>query len=128
MIDEVKEDVEEEADEAAEAAAGITPDLSILEGKKVNKKGKILDEEGEPIGQLTEDSDVKKCAGKTPLEANAGALITPDSLARAASRGLLPRSYLDRNDAFSWFEALGDLIVTGPTFTNVNDFRALLVL
>lgn len=61
MIDEAKEDVEE-------AAPGITPDLSILEGKKVNKKGKILDEEGEIIGQLTEDSDPKQCAGKVPNE------------------------------------------------------------
>ena len=53
---------------AKELAAGLTPNLSILEGKKVNKKGKILDEEGEPIGQLTEDSDIKKCAGKIPNE------------------------------------------------------------
>ncbi|KAL8661600.1 MAG: hypothetical protein Q9202_005428 [Teloschistes flavicans] len=64
MIDGAQEDVEE----AAEEAAGITPDLSILEGKKINKKGKILDEEGEVIGQLTEDSDPKKCAGKIPNE------------------------------------------------------------
>ena len=35
--------------------------------------------------------------------------------------------YLDRNDAYGYFEALGDLVVTGPTFTNVNDFRALLI-
>ncbi|KAL8743245.1 MAG: hypothetical protein Q9190_004383 [Brigantiaea leucoxantha] len=61
MLDEVKEDAED-------AVAGITPDLSILEGKKINKKGKILDEEGEPIGQLTEDSDLKACAGKIPNE------------------------------------------------------------
>ena len=80
--------------------------------------------QGEPgVWGLAADTD-----GIDGVETNAGALITPDSLARAASRGLLPRSYLDRNDAFSWFEALGDLIVTGPTFTNVNDFRALLVL
>ena len=62
------------------------------------------------------------------LESNAGALIAPDTLARAAALGLAPRSYLDRNDAFTFFEGLGDLLVTGPTFTNVNDFRALLVL
>lgn len=68
MIDEAQEDVEEGAEDAEEAAQGITPDLSILEGKKVNKKGKILDEEGEVIGQLTEDSDPKKCAGKIPNE------------------------------------------------------------
>ncbi|KAL8950745.1 MAG: hypothetical protein Q9222_003242 [Ikaeria aurantiellina] len=65
MLEDVKEGAEEDVEEAA---AGITPDLSILEGKKINKKGKILDEEGEPIGQLTEDSDLKKCAGKVPNE------------------------------------------------------------
>ena len=56
-----------ETQQAAEAG-GLKPDLSILAGKKVNKKGKILDEEGEPIGQLTEDSDVAQCAGKIPNE------------------------------------------------------------
>jgi len=56
-----------ETKEAAEAG-GLKPDLSILAGKKINKKGKILDEEGEPIGQVTEDSDVSQCAGKTPNE------------------------------------------------------------
>lgn len=63
--DKLKEDA---GDAAGEAAGGLTPDLSILEGKKINKKGNILDEEGEPIGKLTEDSDVKKCAGKMPNE------------------------------------------------------------
>ena len=54
------------AEETKEATGGITADLTILAGKKVNKKGKILDDEGEIIGQLTEDSDSKKCAGKIP--------------------------------------------------------------
>jgi len=54
------------AEDTKDAAQGITADLTILAGKKVNKKGKILDEEGEVIGQLTEDSDPKKCAGKMP--------------------------------------------------------------
>ena len=59
----------EEAQEAApEAAPEVTPDLSILDGRKINKKGKILDDEGEPIGQLTEDSDLAQCIGKTPNE------------------------------------------------------------
>ena len=61
-------------------------------------------------------------------ETNAGAVVTPDTLARAAALGIAPRGLLDRNDAYSFFEALGDLVVTGPTFTNVNDFRALLIL
>ena len=66
--DKLKEEAEGAADGVTDAAAGLTPDLSILQGKKVNKKGKILDDEGETIGQLTEDSDPKKCAGKIPNE------------------------------------------------------------
>ncbi|PIT73567.1 glycerate kinase [Limnohabitans sp. JirII-31] len=61
-------------------------------------------------------------------EDNAGARVAPDTLARAAALGLKPSAHLDRNDAYGFFEPLGDLVVTGPTFTNVNDFRALLVL
>jgi len=57
----------------------------------------------------------------------AGALVTPDSLARALALGLDPRASLANNDAHPLFEALGDAIVTGPTLTNVNDFRAILV-
>jgi hydroxypyruvate reductase len=62
------------------------------------------------------------------IEDNAGAIVTPDTLARAAAAGLKPRDHLDRHDAYGLFSALGDLVVTGPTYTNVNDFRALLVL
>ena len=62
------------------------------------------------------------------IEDNAGAILSPDTLARAAALGLKPAEFLDRNDAYSFFHALGDLVVTGPTFTNVNDFRALLIL
>ena len=62
------------------------------------------------------------------IEHNAGAVASPDTLARAAALGLKPADFLDRNDAYSFFHALGDLVVPGPTFTNVNDFRALLVL
>jgi len=61
------------------------------------------------------------------VQDNAGAFVTPDTLARAAALGLKGRDYLDRNDAYSFFGALGDLLVTGPTYTNVNDFRALLI-
>ena len=57
----------------------------------------------------------------------AGAIVRPDSLARAAALGLEPANYLARNEAYSFFEALGDLVVTGPTLTNVNDFRAILI-
>ncbi len=61
------------------------------------------------------------------IEHNAGAIVTPDTLARAAQAGLKASDYLDRNDAFTFFDRLGDLVVPGPTFTNVNDFRALLI-
>lgn len=60
-------------------------------------------------------------------EDNAGAVVLPDTLARAAERGLDPRALLDDNDAYSFFRGLGDLLVTGPTHTNVNDFRAILI-
>jgi hydroxypyruvate reductase len=62
------------------------------------------------------------------IEDNAGASVTPDTLARAEAKGAKATEYLDRNDAYSFFEAVGDLVVTGPTHTNVNDFRAMLVL
>ncbi len=57
----------------------------------------------------------------------AGATITPDTLAHAARLGLDPARALARNDAHSFFAALGDQVVTGPTLTNVNDFRAILI-
>ena len=60
-------------------------------------------------------------------EDNAGALLAPDSLARAAAAGLDARAMLADNDGYGFFAALGDLVVTGPTRTNVNDFRAVLV-
>ncbi|MCL4744852.1 MAG: glycerate kinase [Burkholderiaceae bacterium] len=61
-------------------------------------------------------------------EDNAGAVVTPDTLARAKAAGLDPRALLDDNDAYRFFAALGDLVVTGPTRTNVNDYRAILLL
>jgi len=57
----------------------------------------------------------------------AGALIRPDTLARAAAAGLDARAFLARHDGHGFFEALGDSLVTGPTLTNVNDFRAMLI-
>lgn len=62
------------------------------------------------------------------VEDNAGAIVTPDTLVRAANAGLSARVRLDANDAYNFFAPLGDLVVTGPTFTNVNDFRALLIV
>ena len=60
-------------------------------------------------------------------EDNAGALLLPDTPARAAAAGIDLRARLAENDAYGVFAALGDLVVTGPTRTNVNDFRAILV-
>ena len=61
-------------------------------------------------------------------EDNAGALIKPDILERARIEGIDPRSFLANNDSYSFFAQTGGLVMTGPTLTNVNDFRAILVL
>ncbi len=58
----------------------------------------------------------------------AGAMAGPDSLRRAEARGLSALNYLERNDAHSFFAALNDQVITGPTLTNVNDFRAVLII
>lgn len=62
------------------------------------------------------------------VEDNAGAVLAPDTLARANTLGLDPRRMLEDNDAYGFFSRLGDLVITGPTLTNVNDYRALLLL
>jgi glycerate 2-kinase len=61
-------------------------------------------------------------------EENAGALLQPDSLARAGALGVHAKTLLQNNDGYGFFNALGDLVVTGPSRTNVNDFRAILIL
>ena len=79
--------------------------------------------DGEPgIWALACDTD-----GIDGTEHAAGAVVTPTTLVRAAEAGLDPASHLAENNAFLFFEALGDLVVTGPTLTNVNDFRAILI-
>jgi glycerate 2-kinase len=60
-------------------------------------------------------------------EDNAGALMAPDSLARGWAKGVNAKTLLANNDGYSFFDALGDLVKTGPTLTNVNDFRAILI-
>ena len=77
----------------------------------------------ERVWALAADTD-----GIDGVEDNAGAFVTPDTLARAMKAGNKLSAFLDRNDAYGYFDAIGDLLVTGPTHTNVNDFRALLVL
>ena len=74
------------------------------------------------IHALAGDTD-----GVDGQEEIAGAVIAPDTLARAWTLGLRPHDRLDDNDGHGFFEALGDAVVTGPTLTNVNDFRALLI-
>jgi hydroxypyruvate reductase len=79
--------------------------------------------QGEPgVHGLAGDTD-----GVDGQEEIAGACIGPDTLARAWARGLRPKDSLDNNDGHGFFQALGDSVVTGPTLTNVNDFRALLI-
>jgi glycerate 2-kinase len=76
----------------------------------------------ERIHALAGDTD-----GVDGQEEIAGAYLTPDSLARAHALGLKPKEMLDNNDAHSFFSALHDCVITGPTLTNVNDFRAILI-
>jgi hydroxypyruvate reductase len=61
-------------------------------------------------------------------EDNAGAVLLPDSLERGAGLGMNARTLLANNDGYGFFSGLGDLVVTGPTRTNVNDYRAILIL
>lgn len=74
------------------------------------------------IWALAADTD-----GIDGVESNAGALVRPETLEKAKALGLKTSEFLARHDSFTYFEALGDLVVTGPTFTNVNDFRAILI-
>ena len=65
--------------------------------------------------------------GVDGAEEIAGAVATPDTLARAWAQGINPRASLDANDGHGFFQALSDSVVTGPTLTNVNDFRAIVI-
>jgi glycerate-2-kinase len=65
--------------------------------------------------------------GVDGAEEVAGAIVAPDTLARAAALGVNASARLADNDAHGFFEALGDQVITGPTLTNVNDFRAILI-
>ena len=75
------------------------------------------------VWALAADTD-----GIDGVEDNAGAMVTPDTLLRAQSAGLNLDEHLACNDAYGYFQALNDLVFSGPTHTNVNDFRAILVL
>ena len=80
--------------------------------------------QGQPgVWALAADTD-----GIDGIEDSAGAQVSPETLARALALGHKVDTHLQRNDAYGFFEPLGDLVITGPTHTNVNDFRAMLVL
>jgi len=86
--------------------------------------GLALALQGQPgVYAMAADTD-----GIDGIEDNAGAFVAPDTLARAVAQGMKVDAFLDRNDAYGYFQLLGDLVITGPTHTNVNDFRALLIL
>ncbi len=75
------------------------------------------------IWAIASDSD-----GIDGTEDAAGALVFPDTLRRGKIRGLDAANYLDVHDSYSYFHALNELVITGPTLTNVNDFRAILII
>jgi glycerate 2-kinase len=80
---------------------------------------------------LAETPDIWAIAGDTDgidgTEDAAGAIVAPDTLERARTLGVNPRATLDAHDSYTLFDALGDLVRTGPTLTNVNDIRAILI-
>lgn len=105
--------------------------VTVEDGKPCGRGGRNVEyllslaialEGDENVYALAADTD-----GIDGSEDNAGAIITPDTLTRARNKGLDPKAMLDGHDAYSLFEALGDLVKTGPTRTNVNDFRAMWV-
>jgi glycerate 2-kinase len=77
----------------------------------------------ENVWAMSADTD-----GIDGVSESAGAIVTPTTLDRASALGLDIKDHLARHDSFEFFNRLGDLVITGPTFTNVNDFRALLIL
>ena len=102
-------------------------------GGKSSKRGKggrnceyllslAIETEGENIYAIAADTD-----GIDGNQNNAGAVVTPTTIKRAKKMGMNPKNYLESHDSFTFFQKLGDLVVTGPTRTNVNDFRAILI-
>lgn len=143
-------DLEGEARDVAKVHAGITRQI-LLHGQPIKPPCVILSggettvtvrgngrggRNAEFLLSLTESlkglPGVYALAGDTDgidgSEDNAGALMTPDSYARAETLGLSARDELDNNNGYGYFAALDALIVTEPTRTNVNDFRAILIL
>jgi len=135
---EAREVAREHARLAIRAAAGEGPKL-LLSGGEVTVTIRGKGGRGGPNGEyalalaiaLDGHPQVRAIACDTDgidgSEDNAGAMIGPDTLAKAKAAGLDPAAFLDSNDSYGFFQAIGDLVVTGPTLTNVNDFRAILI-
>jgi glycerate 2-kinase len=124
--------LEGEAREVGRVMAGIAGGETTVTVKGSGRGGRnvefllslALELDGLPsVFALAGDTD-----GVDGAEEIAGGIVTPDTLARAAGRGINAKARLADNDGHSFFEALGDQVITGPTLTNVNDFRAILVL
>ena len=102
-------------------------------GEKLKRLAKTLRKSSKTSLAVALDglAGVHALAGDTDgidgTEDNAGAILTADALLRARALGLDARARLADNDGYGFFAALGDLVVTGPTRTNVNDFRAILI-
>lgn len=146
--------IEGEAADVAKVFAGIT--RQVMDYDQPGKKPCVLlsggettvtvKSEGRPLGRGGRNAEfllafaqalgpsknvyalVADTDGIDGTEDNAGAILDPDTWARADQLGLSLSDYLARHDAYNFFKALGDLVVTGPTRTNVNDFRAILIL
>ena len=91
----------------------------------------LADDSGLSVAALDGAPGIWAVAGDTDgidgMDEIAGAMLTPDTLSRACAKGLDARAMLAGHDSHGFFEATGDLIITGPTLTNVNDIRAILI-
>lgn len=109
-----------------ETTVTVVPGAAVGQGGRATAflLGCALQLQGEPgVWALAADTDGIDGSGP-----HAGALLTPDSLARATDQGMSTLAHLEAHNSASFFAALGDLLQPGPTNTNVNDFRALLIL
>ncbi len=107
--------VKKQADDAARGRGGRAGEFCMGLAQALQGDARVW--------ALAADTD-----GIDGVEDNAGAIVTPDTLRRALAEGIKLAAFMERNDAVGFFEPLGDLFTTGPTHTNVNDFRAILVL
>jgi hydroxypyruvate reductase len=109
----------------------VTVNMSVKEGPR-GRGGRAGEFCLGLVAGLREEANVWALAADTDgidgVEGNAGAFVCPDTLARARDAKLSLSDFLERNDSYGYFSELSDLFVTGPTHTNVNDFRAILIL